>query len=571
MPTFDVVSPDGKTFRVNAPEGANQDDAIKYVQENLYKSKASPKPAMPSNAESMSFGEQALAGAGQRVYDILTLGRLFDPLGLGNTKQADEELQKTGGGMTGSIAADIAASALPMVRAQQALQGATRGVIGTARGLGSAGAVSGAWEGATRQGGLSQRLENAAEGFGAGVLGEGAGRAITNLVRGPLAAANVTTEARKLMQEGVEIPPWKATDAARTRDFAERAKASVFAKPIITDAENRMFRSWNEKLLREASPPVPVLDSAGNVLRWEKDQVKTLSDDSLNVLRGRFSDAYDALYKGRVIPVDTRFADDVASTIAATQRYYPSAAADVQGIINKVDDILGAAKPSQTPILGPNGQLISTTSPGHSGVTPGAVKEAIDTVDSAINAAWRQGNAEKAEALEGLAGSLRSMRERGLPPEAQSMAGEVGSAYQKFMQLQRANAMLGAQKSGMITPGQLLSAQKAMDRSKGKTAFARKNVPGQREAIEADRVLGSNLPPVGPGTAEKLIGASLLASPFALSGDILTALGAAFMVTPTGQRFMYGQLPGQGLIGGLLRQASPFATQATRASLLDEN
>lgn len=36
MPAYDVTAPDGKTFRVNAPDGATQDDAIAYVQSNFY-------------------------------------------------------------------------------------------------------------------------------------------------------------------------------------------------------------------------------------------------------------------------------------------------------------------------------------------------------------------------------------------------------------------------------------------------------------------------------------------------------------------------------------------------------
>ena len=41
MPQYDVTAPDGKTYSVNAPEGATHDDAIKYVQANFYKPTAS--------------------------------------------------------------------------------------------------------------------------------------------------------------------------------------------------------------------------------------------------------------------------------------------------------------------------------------------------------------------------------------------------------------------------------------------------------------------------------------------------------------------------------------------------
>ena len=31
MPIFEVTNPQGKKYRVNAPEGATQDDAIRYI------------------------------------------------------------------------------------------------------------------------------------------------------------------------------------------------------------------------------------------------------------------------------------------------------------------------------------------------------------------------------------------------------------------------------------------------------------------------------------------------------------------------------------------------------------
>lgn len=44
MPTFEVVSPDGTKYRVNAPDGATQDDAIAYVQSNFSGEQKSAEP-----------------------------------------------------------------------------------------------------------------------------------------------------------------------------------------------------------------------------------------------------------------------------------------------------------------------------------------------------------------------------------------------------------------------------------------------------------------------------------------------------------------------------------------------
>lgn len=34
MPKYRITAPDGKTYDVNAPDGASQDDVLKYVQQN---------------------------------------------------------------------------------------------------------------------------------------------------------------------------------------------------------------------------------------------------------------------------------------------------------------------------------------------------------------------------------------------------------------------------------------------------------------------------------------------------------------------------------------------------------
>lgn len=50
MPKFDVTAPDGRVYEVNAPTGATQDDAIRYVQQNLYK-QTGPEPVAPPPKE----------------------------------------------------------------------------------------------------------------------------------------------------------------------------------------------------------------------------------------------------------------------------------------------------------------------------------------------------------------------------------------------------------------------------------------------------------------------------------------------------------------------------------------
>ena len=55
MPKFNVTSPDGTTYSVNAPEGATEDDAIAYIQREHYQAKNPSDVIQPS------------AGIGERI------------------------------------------------------------------------------------------------------------------------------------------------------------------------------------------------------------------------------------------------------------------------------------------------------------------------------------------------------------------------------------------------------------------------------------------------------------------------------------------------------------------------
>lgn len=66
MPKFNVVSPDGLTYQVNAPEGATQEQAIKYVQDEVAAGRLSPTPKQEEQAAPEQDGG-GLAGSLRRI------------------------------------------------------------------------------------------------------------------------------------------------------------------------------------------------------------------------------------------------------------------------------------------------------------------------------------------------------------------------------------------------------------------------------------------------------------------------------------------------------------------------
>ena len=455
--------------------------------------------------------------------------------------------QGGGAATVGEIGGEIAMLAAPALRGAQALQVGSKMLPKAAQFIGrslpsnmiAGGAASAALTPDNR---VSAGVGGA---LGAGA-GEVAGRVLTKTLGG-LASSAVSPQAKRLMDQGVNVPMWKATDNKVFRDLADRVKALPVAGNILRGQERSAFEDFNKVMSANATPPMPILDDASNVLRWETKPVSEVGSDALNTLRSRFDDAYDALYKGRGIPLDRQYGNEVVEIVESTKAYFPRLADEIEAAARQSHDIL--AKASQE---------------GHSTSSPEAVKQAIDSLETRISTAFRRGDMEAADALKSLKGSVEELRIRGLPPEVASQAGPINKAYASFKQLERATGGLGAQKAGMASPAQILNAIKSGDRSPGKSQFARGNALNQKNTLLADEVLGSRLPETGPGTAEKM----MLVGGLGLPMVGMDAGASLLLGTKTGQRALMGRMPGQ---AGLRKYGNEYLVPALRALGMTEN
>lgn len=448
----------------------------------------------------------------------------------------------------GNIGGEIAMTAAPALRLQRAVQGA-RMLPQALRGAIPSAAVSG---GVTSAAMTPEDRGSAAVGGALGAAGgEAAGRVLTRTLGG-LVRPNVSADARVLMDQGVPVPMWRAMDdTSRSgrvlRDLSERGRVLPVAGDIIRGQERRAFEGFNRTMAARATPPAPVLDDAGRVLRWENRPVQDFGPDAMQTLRGRFDQAYDALYAGRGIPVDQAYGQEMNQILQQTRAYFPRVADEVAAAARQADDILRAGTETTrrtSPLLNEAGRNFQIDELGHAATRPESLKQAIDSLETRITSAWRRGDGEAAEALQALKGSIEDLRTRGLPPEVADQAAAINRAYASFKQLERATGSLGAQTQGVTTPRQMLGAIKANDRSPGKSRFARGQAMNQEDVLRAERVLGSRLPETGPGTAEKL----LPAVGFGLPMMGLDAGASLLLGTQTGQRALMGGYPIQAAV-----------------------
>lgn len=475
----------------------------------------------------------------------------------------------------GDIGADALMMAAPALRGQQAIMAGAKMLPKAAQFIGgrlpSAALASGATSAALAPEDRTGAFYGGAAG---GALGEAAGRVLTKTLGG-VVSDRVTPAARELMDQGANVPMWKAVDDTTRpgrvlRNAAERAKVLPVAGDMIRGQERAAIESWNRILVREATPPMPVLDDAGRVLRFEYDKpVTAVGSEGLQELSKRFNDAYGALYGGRGVPVDDTFVSQLRGIVRDAKAYLPGVADDVAGAVRKAEDtLMGLTSPT---VQRQGGQTVGkgivssrikapvteTVQLGREVVPHTNVKTALDDINNAITAAYKSGNGEKAEALQAVRSSIEALRSRGLPPEVAAQADEINKAYAKFKTLSRASSMLGAQKQGgVVTPGQQLNSIRARDKTPDKSAFARGTAPGQQQALTAQQVYGNQLPDIGPGTAEKML-------PFVGMGLPMLGMDAgatALLGTQTGQNLLMGKYGWQ----GGLRNASPYVIQALR-------
>ena len=557
MPTFEVDVEDA-TYEVDAP-----DDRTAWAWANIKHKER--KESIAKDVEQMReggvverFGRGALANLENIGYGLKGISSDLTPEEQRNldVNQAFLEGVKGEGPKPenfGSLGADIASFLVPGGMAVKAAR-----MLPAAMKLAKAAPVLAPLAGETALGAVLSAAyapEDRGTAAALGGIGGGAGYGLTRAL-GKVAGGLVepSEEAAKLMEKGVNVPIWKATENKLLRGAVERAKALPITKSFVSGQERNALEGVNKNWFANATPPAPVLDEAGTVLRWELDKpVTKIGSEGLQELTDKFDDAYKALYKGRVIPIDDSYKQEIRSITNYVNKYYPERVSEeFNAAVFEADDLLRQATRPFSDIK--TGKFRK----GREGVSSESIKVSIDSLNKRIKEAWTKGEASLAESLSAARDSLTDLRVRGLPPEVASMAKPINAAYANFKQLQKAAQSPAVQRQGVVTPNQMLSAIKATDITPGKSAFARGGARNQADVLNATRDLGSELPEVGPGTAEKLMFPGMLVQPKILATDYAVGLGLSAANSPVVKKVLTGGYSKQKAIQDLLRKYAPY-------------
>lgn len=553
MPQFEVKSPDGTKYRVNAPEGASEQDAIAYVQKNFVAAPVEQeKPQGPSVADKFLHGlADPINGGAQLLTNIL-------PSGVVN---AGNSLNNWLADKTGIV------GRLPDGGVDQQVREGEKQYQEARKASGDTGFD---W---SRLAGnvinpaniaIASKLPAAANLLGRVGVGAGGGMATSAL--SPVSQGDYATEKAKQLAMGA---------------------VAGGAVPVVTGAASRMIspnasKNINVSTLREEGVTPTIGQTLGgrwNALEEKAQSLPIVGDMISNARRSANSQFETAAYNRALKPIGQELPkglsgrdalvhtestlknayDDVLTRIGAIKpdSAFNSKVSNLQTMVNKMV-MPNAEKAKFAAALNDVKQSVD-----NNGVI---TSDAFKALESSLGADARKLGASTniyegklSPAVKQLQAELRDMLKRQAGNEADDLKA-VNAGWANFKRVQNAAAKIGADE-GEFTPAQFQNAVRALDKSKDKSAFARGGALGQDLGDAGKTVLGNKVP--NSGTAERLLyGGGALGSYLINPAIPAGLLGGAALYTQPSQKMLNALLSSrpqaaQG-ISDALRKASPM-------------
>lgn len=295
MPTFDVMSPDGRKFRVTAPEGATQEQIIAYAQQNMPKAAEPKEDAYTATAKDDSVLQNLGASIGGAMYaPVLGVRQMLGkatPQDVQEWKDSMAGLWSTPTGKIGTVLGGVATAApLAMIPGANTTAGAALGGL--------------AYGAAQPVGAGDSRLAQAVEGMGGGVAGKYIGQGIGAGVGHVLdkRAAALATE--------------KSQNAVRDATLRAAQEAGYVAPPsqVNPSLVNRAAEGFAGKITtaQQASAKNQALTNAGVRADLNLPPETAIAKETLATVRQQaHATGYVPLENFGTIKADTSYAEKV--------------------------------------------------------------------------------------------------------------------------------------------------------------------------------------------------------------------------------------------------------------------
>jgi hypothetical protein len=510
MPTFEIQAPDGRKFRITAPDGATPEQVQSQLSAMVGSQSGEGAPAQPEDTRPAMA--RFAAGAGKSFTDLALGAR--QRVGSATQQEVDEKLKaedplmKTPAGKFGNFAGNVAAT-LPaaFVPGGQSLLGAT--LLGGGFGFLQP----------TRTG--ENPAANAVVGGAASLAGQGLfnllGRAI-NPIQAPKLNAEQSALIRLAEQKGIPL-----TAGQQTQSRPLMGLESVLSKMPFTSGKAETFRQGQQAGLNRA-----LLGTMGQ-------QGDELSTANLGAAKDRIGGEFNRLSSQNDLKVTLPFLQRLSVLKGEVDSKQTE---DVARIVkNYISDI--ESKITQN------------------GTIPGTFYKSVDSKIG--RQAFNTSNGDLKTTLKDLQGIVRQQMDNSIAPADQAAWKDARSQWSSLKTV--GNAVRN-DASGEAFPGRLAQSVRKSDEAGMLYGKGRTELP--ELAKLANGLLKDSIP--NSGTPERLFWQGLMESPTSAAQIVKLLSGAAgatigqplqsMLLSEAGRKYLSNGLIGQ---GAPIRQAAPYA------------
>lgn len=526
MPDFEITAPNGQRFVVTAPEGASQDEVLRYAQQNM--PGAAPATAGQSFVQGLTDpvqgGAQLLAnslprGAVDAVNDATSflnrqpvIGPAMRALGMvpatpedlnRQTVEREQQYQaaRAAGGDSGMDLPRMAGALVPAV----AMAVATR-TPQTLLGAVGYGAAQGAAQGALQpvtdpENFAAQKAGQIGLGGALGAVGGPVGHVIGRAI-----APHASEQARALYEAGVRLTPGQAAGGA-VRRVEDALTSAPLVGDVVRGAQREALDTFNTAVANRVLQPLGA--TVPRNVQPGRDLVEFVDDT--------ISRAYDgAISRAQPFAPDRQFAQDLAGI--GQQFMTPRSRAEYNSIVR--DRVLSRLQAGQ--------------------ISPAeyqTIRSDLGLLGRRYGSSQAPADQEMAEGFRALQGAFDSLLARTNPQIARELRA-ANAAFAGFVRMSDAASRQGSN-NGVFSAAQLSGAVRANDRSVRRGAYARGDAMLQDLTDAGRAVLPSSVP--DSGTAGRLatlagIGGVLGGQMGVPAGVLAGGGGALAAYTPLGRQ-----------------------------------
>lgn len=482
MPEFQITSPDGRKFRVTAPEGATSEDALAHVQKQQGAQAPTETPAPEQGwGDYLAEGAKSFAkGAVLSPYlaasqGLTRLGQAVAPAGSELEAQKKGEYEE----FTRRAAEEEKSGGLPYM-AGQILPALAAGPAGIARAAAVGAGTALATPVTKPENYLQQKGEQAGYGAAGGAIGGGIGK---------LLRPSPTPAAQRLVDEGVNLTPGQSGNRVSHAVETFASKSPVVGGPVKAK-QMKAVEGYNRAMYNSA------LKSVGVTVPKNIE----VGHPGIAAVEKIVQSKYDEIIPKLTVSID----QPLLRGVGAIQQKAATWAGEEGAKTNKFFNYLVDEASARAGWVGGT----STTIPGK------VYQEIRSDLKRRLAALPAEGYYadDLHKALSGVIKELDAAAKRSNPVFSAQLS-QIDKAYAKLVVLRRA-ASKDTSIDGVFSPKEM---RKATIKGAAESSIARGTVPGQAEAEAAGRVLKR------PSTAESAYPNFLLGVPRAIAGGVAAA------------------------------------------------